>query len=62
MKTIAESATILNAEGYITARGVSVIDLGDTLIIGVIPFPKFELEISDNCITSKNAGWAVILN
>jgi hypothetical protein len=63
MKIITNHATILNTEGRIDAQGVTVIDNGDTISIADKEYPKFELEISDDRITSKVAdpSWEVIL-
>ena len=64
MKYITTTGTLINGEGQIEAHGVTVIDHGATVSIGRSEYPKFELEITDEKITSKVASpaWEVLLN
>lgn len=63
MKTITTNGTLINGDGYIAARGVTVIDHGDTISIGRSEYPKHELIIGDEEIVTKTAdpAWKVIL-
>lgn len=56
MKTVSDSATAFDAQGYIQNHGVTVIDHGDTISIGACEYPKGELEIADGQITVIASG------
>ena len=63
MKHITTAGTLINGEGRIEAHGVTVIDHGDTISIGLSEYPKSELEISAEKIVAKVASpaWEVLL-
>jgi len=57
-KYLTDSAISFDADGYQQGRGVTVIDYGDTIIIGTAEHLKSELVIEGNRITGP-AGWYV---
>ena len=59
MKTITTKATIYDAQGYKQESGATITDHGDTLGIGRGEHLKSDLEITENMIESKLAGWTV---
>lgn len=67
MKTLSNSATIINRDGYVTERGVTVIrhdetkDRVATIQIARTEHRVDDLVITDDRIVSKRAGWEVVL-
>lgn len=56
MTTITKSATAYDANGYLTAQDVAIIDHGDTISIHGHEHLKSDLVIEPNKITGL-AGW-----
>jgi hypothetical protein len=57
---ISDSATVLNADGFVIATGVSVAHCGDVIAIGAAAHRRDELTIAADRITSIH-GWTVLL-
>ena len=60
MKTISTTATVLDAQGYITAQDATVVDHGDTISINGAEHLKSDLTITGEKIGSTH-GWEVLL-
>jgi hypothetical protein len=57
---ISDSATVLNADGFVIATGVSVAHCGDVIAIGAAAHRRDELTILADRIESIH-GWTVLL-
>jgi hypothetical protein len=60
MKTITTTATVLDAQGYITAQNATVVDHGDTISIDGAEHLKSDLTITEEKIESIH-GWEAFL-
>jgi len=60
MQTITEYATIYDANGYITAQGATIYDIGDAIVINATEHAKSDLTISSGKIESIR-GWSATI-
>jgi hypothetical protein len=66
-KLLTRSGVLYDTQGYVTARGVTVTEypatdtLGATVVINGTVHRRDGLDITPECITSKAAGWYVVL-
>lgn len=61
MKTLSKTATVYDNQGFVSARGATVIDHGDTIQINATEHAKGDLEIKPDRIESRMFGWSVVL-
>ncbi len=61
MKTLSDSATCYDNQGYQTQSGITVIDHGGTIQIGATLHNKDDLTFADQEIESNMAKWRIVL-